>query len=105
MFGLGIRHVGQQNAIDLSEAFEGLDNLQHATLDELLTVEGIGDVVAESILCWFADDYSRSKEHFSRHIFCMFCASVLRRFRGTKVAVECPRDIQVLQHEHPGQTN
>lgn len=55
IFGLGIRHVGQQTAIDLSEAFEGLDNLQHATLDELLSVEGIGDVVAESILGWFAD--------------------------------------------------
>lgn len=55
IFGLGIRHVGSQTAIDLAEAFGGLDKLQKATLDELLAVEGIGKVVAESILAWFAD--------------------------------------------------
>lgn len=53
--GLGIRHAGQQTAIDLSEHFGSLEKVQHATLDELLQVEGIGLVVAESILAWFAD--------------------------------------------------
>lgn len=55
IFGLGIRHVGQQTAIDLAEHFGSLGHLQHATLDQLLQVEGIGQVVAESILAWFAD--------------------------------------------------
>ncbi len=55
IFGLGIRHVGQQTAIDLAEHFESLERLQKATLDELLTVEGIGEVVAHSIAAWFAD--------------------------------------------------
>jgi len=55
IYGLGIRHVGQQTAIDLAEHFGGIDKLAHATLDELMLVEGIGDVVAESILAWFAD--------------------------------------------------
>lgn len=55
IYGLGIRHVGSQTAIDLAEAFGSLEKLQHATLDELLAVEGIGAVVAESILAWFAD--------------------------------------------------
>ncbi len=55
IFGLGIRHVGSQTAIDLSEAFGSLDALAHAGLDDLLAVEGIGDVVAESILAWFTD--------------------------------------------------
>jgi DNA ligase (NAD+) len=55
IYGLGIRHVGSQTAIDLAEAFGSLDKLQHATFDELLDVNGIGDVVAESILGWFAD--------------------------------------------------
>lgn len=55
IFGLGIRHVGSQTAIDLSEHFGSLDKLAHATLDELLEVEGIGEVVAESVLAWFAD--------------------------------------------------
>ena len=55
IFGLGIRHVGQQTAIDLAEHFMAMDALGHATLDELLQIEGVGDVVAESILAWFAD--------------------------------------------------
>jgi DNA ligase (NAD+) len=55
VYGLGIRHVGSQTAIDLTEHFGSLDALAHATLDELLQVEGIGEVVAESILAWFAD--------------------------------------------------
>jgi DNA ligase (NAD+) len=55
IYGLGIRHVGSQTAIDLAEHFGGLPKLGHATLDDLLAVEGIGQVVAESILAWFAD--------------------------------------------------
>ncbi len=55
IYGLGIRHVGVQTAIDLAEHFESLDKLAQATLDDLQQVEGIGDVVAESIIAWFAD--------------------------------------------------
>jgi DNA ligase (NAD+) len=55
IYGLGIRHVGAQTAVDLSKAFESVEGLQKATLDELQSVEGVGAVVAESILGWFAD--------------------------------------------------
>lgn len=55
IYGLGIRHVGAQTAIDLAEAFQSMDALAQATLDELQAVEGIGKVVAESIVAWFAD--------------------------------------------------
>lgn len=55
LFGLGIRHVGSQTAIDLSEHFGSLEKLSHATLDDLLAIEGIGETVAESVLAWFAD--------------------------------------------------
>ncbi len=55
IYGLGIRHVGVQTAIDLAEEFGSLDKLATATVDELNAVEGIGEVVAESILAWFAD--------------------------------------------------
>lgn len=56
VFGLGIRHVGAQTAIDLSNAFGSLDALARATIDELQAVDGVGVVVAESIAAWFADD-------------------------------------------------
>lgn len=56
VYGLGIRHVGVQTAIDLVGHFGSLDNLAHATIDELKSVEGVGVVVAESIAAWFADE-------------------------------------------------
>lgn len=56
IYGLGIRHVGAQTAIDLANHFGELEKLQNATLDDLLAVEGIGTVVAESILGYFADE-------------------------------------------------
>lgn len=55
IYGLGIRHVGSQTAIDLAEHFGSLGKLAHATLSDLMQVEGVGDTVAESILAWFAD--------------------------------------------------
>ena len=56
LYGLGIRHVGVQTAIDLVAHFCSLEKLKFATIDELEAVDGIGVVVAESIAAWFADD-------------------------------------------------
>lgn len=67
IYGLGIRHVGSQTAIDLAEHFGSLEKLAKATLDELLQVEGIGEIVAESLLAWFADlDNQRLMEKFQK---------------------------------------
>lgn len=60
VFGLGIRHVGAQTAIDLSNTFKKLDNIGTATYEELKNVEGVGEIVAESILGWFVDDDNQS---------------------------------------------
>jgi DNA ligase (NAD+) len=56
IYGLGIRHVGSQTAIDLAEAYGSMDKLAEASLEDLQNVEGIGKVVAESITAWFADE-------------------------------------------------
>jgi len=56
VYGLGIRHIGTQTAIDLSNHFRRLDSLGSATYDQLKEVEGIGEIAAESVLAWFADD-------------------------------------------------
>lgn len=47
MFGLGIRHIGTQTAIDLSNYFGSIEKLAAANFDELLQIDGIGEVVAE----------------------------------------------------------
>lgn len=56
VYGLGIRHVGTQTAIDLVSHFGSLDALARATIDELESVSGVGKVVAESIAAWFVDE-------------------------------------------------
>ncbi len=55
VYGLGIRHVGVQTAIDLVNNFESLSAMQQSTIDQLIAIDGVGEVVAESIIAWFAD--------------------------------------------------
>ncbi|MEX1995200.1 MAG: NAD-dependent DNA ligase LigA, partial [Candidatus Saccharimonadales bacterium] len=55
IYGLGIRHVGVQIAIDLANKFKKLDVLTNLTIDELNQVEGVGEVVAEAIVEWFEE--------------------------------------------------
>jgi DNA ligase (NAD+) len=55
IYGLGIRQVGVQTAIDLAAHFKNLNKLSNATIDELNDIEGIGGVVAESIVEWFEE--------------------------------------------------
>lgn len=56
IYGLGIRHVGAQTAIDLAKHCKRLDTLGTLTYDDLRSINGIGEIVAESILGWFADE-------------------------------------------------
>ena len=60
LFGLGVRHVGIQTAIDLIAKFGTMDNLSVATIDDLKQVDGVGEVVAESIIAWFSDEENLS---------------------------------------------
>lgn len=53
---LGIRHVGAQTATTLANHFQSIENLTEATTDQLLEIPDIGEVVAESILAYFADE-------------------------------------------------
>jgi DNA ligase (NAD+) len=55
IYGLGIRQVGVQTAIDLATHFKTLNKLSNSTIDELSEIEGIGEVVAESIVEWFEE--------------------------------------------------
>ena len=57
MVGLGIRHVGDETARLLAQEFGTLDCIIAASADELVGVEGIGEVVGQSIADYFADDH------------------------------------------------
>ena len=56
LYGLGIRHIGAQTAIDLANRFESIERLALATIDKLREVNGVGEIVAESVVAWFADE-------------------------------------------------
>ncbi|MHC5063424.1 MAG: NAD-dependent DNA ligase LigA [Planctomycetota bacterium] len=53
LYGLGIRHVGEQTAKDLSEALGSLEAIRGAGPEQLIEVEGIGEEVARSIRSFF----------------------------------------------------
>lgn len=59
IYALGIRHVGEQTAIDLASYFHTFGRLQKATIDDLSEVEGIGGIVAEAIVEWFSQPNNR----------------------------------------------
>lgn len=56
IYALGIRHVGAITASDLAAHFGRIENVINASLDDLRSVEGIGEVVALSIYDWFKDE-------------------------------------------------
>ena len=55
IIGLSIPQVGEETAYDLAEYFGILKNLQNASRGELESIEGVGEVVAESIHKWFRE--------------------------------------------------
>jgi len=48
IFALGIRHIGQKAAKLLSKRFNTMDNLLNATLEEVLSIDGFGGVMAKT---------------------------------------------------------
>lgn len=56
VFALGIRFVGETTAKLLARSFKNIDALKDATLEQLLDVDGVGQVIAESIIRYFHDE-------------------------------------------------
>ena len=49
LHGLGIPHVGKQSAKDLEASFDSLESLAAASEAQLVTIDGIGSIMAQSI--------------------------------------------------------
>lgn len=60
VFALGIRFVGETSARLLARHFKNIDALMNAGLAELQEVEGIGEVMAKSIISYFHDEKNRA---------------------------------------------
>ena len=59
LFGLGIRFVGETVAKTLVQRYPDIDSLGEASLEELTAIPDIGQVIAESILDYFATEANR----------------------------------------------
>lgn len=56
LFALGIPNTGRTTTRELAEHFRSLDAIRQATYDELTAIPDVGDIVAESIIGFFADE-------------------------------------------------
>ncbi len=54
LFAFGIRHIGQKASKLLSEHFSELDSIISATKDEILSIDGFGEIMADSVLEFFS---------------------------------------------------
>jgi DNA ligase (NAD+) len=59
LYAIGIRHVGETTAKTLATHFKNIDTLASASREELLQADDIGEVIADSIINYFADDTNR----------------------------------------------
>ena len=60
LFALGIRFVGEIAAKTLARKFKSIDNIMEASAEQLLEVDGIGKVIAESVINYFASAENRA---------------------------------------------
>ena len=59
LFALGIRGVGQRAAQLLAQRFGDMDGVMAATADEIAGIENFGDILAQSVLAFFAAEGNR----------------------------------------------
>ena len=56
VFALGIRMVGETTAKLLARRFRNIDNLRQATVEQLMEVDGVGEVIAVNVVSYFRDE-------------------------------------------------
>lgn len=55
LFAIGIRHVGETTAKKIAKKVKSLDVLIHSTKEELLQIDEVGEIIADSILNYFTN--------------------------------------------------
>lgn len=79
IFALGIPNVGKKTATDIAKKFKTFDSFRNASYDDLVSIQDIGGIVADSILKFFKD------EHILKSIDELFKVGIKPRFEETSV--------------------
>jgi DNA ligase (NAD+) len=80
LVGLSIRHVGPSAARALATEFGSLEAIESATAEQLASVEGMGNTLAQSVADWFTVDWHRE---------------IVRKWREAGVQLEDERDASI----------
>ena len=59
LYALGIRNIGQRGATLLARHFGSMQKVMDATIEELTSIDGFGEVMASNLLQFFADEHNR----------------------------------------------
>lgn len=59
LFALGIRYVGESTAKEIAQHFGNIDNIEKADVTQLLEVQDVGEVIAESVYNFFQNEKHR----------------------------------------------
>lgn len=60
IFGLGIRHVGSNTGRLLAKHFINIDRLMTASYEEILSIDGIGEIIADSVVSFFENQSAKN---------------------------------------------
>ncbi|MBR5929251.1 MAG: NAD-dependent DNA ligase LigA, partial [Prevotella sp.] len=85
VYALGIRFVGETSARLLARHFKTMDALMNASMEELQEVEGIGEVMAKSIISYFHDEKNHQIVERLRGYGLQFALSTLNAPVSTKL--------------------
>ena len=67
--GLSIDHVGEETAYDLAQHFGTIEKLRRSTKEQLLSINGVGDIVADSVVKWFGNkENTKMLDRLLKHI-------------------------------------
>lgn len=70
LIGLSIPQVGEETARDIAAHFRTLEKIREASVEELQSIDGVGEIVASSIYEWFRDKENvRALENLLAHVF------------------------------------
>ncbi len=87
IYALGIPGVGTKTGKDLAAKYRSIDNLRSASAEELIEIDGIGGILADNIVRFFAD------EHFS---------AIIRRLFDAGVSPTPPKEVSSKQTPFTG---
>ncbi|HEY4502418.1 MAG TPA: NAD-dependent DNA ligase LigA [Candidatus Paceibacterota bacterium] len=83
LIGLSIDHVGEETAYDLAKRFGTIEALMTATYDALLEIDGVGEIVADSVCKWFSDTDNKTLiKRLQRHVTIQKPKKANRLFAG-----------------------